>query len=130
MDENVPEPPGVVAGFTFEERVDEFIRLLSEGNRVRQAAAAVAISYATFYRRRREDPEFAKRWEDALRVPVAKLEAEGLRRAMAGSDKLLIFMLSNMDPERFSNRQEIKHAGNVALNVVTGLPTPDVDDLL
>lgn len=130
MDDQHPEPPGVVAGFTHEERVDEFFRLLSEGNHVRHAAAAVALQPTTLYRKRREDPEFAKRWEDAQRVPVGKLEAEGLRRAMAGSDKLLMFMLASLDPAKYGNKQELTHKGGVALNVITGMPASAVDDML
>jgi hypothetical protein len=130
MDEQTPEPPGVVTGLTYEERVDEFIRLLAEGNRVRQAAAAVSINFSTMYRRRHSDPAFAKRWEDALRVPVEKLEAEGLRRAMLGSDRLLMFMLTNLAPEKYSNRQDVTHQGGVALQVVSGVPASQVDDLV
>lgn len=130
-DATLPEPPGVLNGLTYEERVDEFIRLLGEGNRVRAAAAAVHINFGVLYRKRREDPAFAKRWEDAQRVPVEKLEAEGLRRAMCGSDKLLMFMLTNLAPEKYkTTRNDLATTGNVSLQVLTGMPNTPVDDLL
>ena len=100
-----PEPPGVVDGLTHDERVDEFLRLLAQGVTVRAAASAVAINYATFYRMRERDPAFAKRWEDAQRVSVKHLVAEAERRAMGGSDKLLMFLLQSYKPETFTPRQ-------------------------
>lgn len=123
------EPPGLIAGLTHEERVDEFIRLLSEGVRVRAASAAVSISFATFYRMRNADPAFAKRWEDAQRVTVQRLEDEAYRRAMNGSDKLMEIMLKAHDPERYRERSEVRHAGGLSLQVVTGIPD-SVDDLV
>jgi hypothetical protein len=125
-----PEPPGVVDGMTHDERVEEFLRLLGQGCRVRDAAAAVAIHYSTLYRKRNEDPAFAKRWEDAQRVSVKHLIAEAERRAMSGSDKLLIFLLQSYDPDKFKQRQAIEHEGGFSLQVVTGVPTSPVDDLM
>lgn len=125
-----PEPPGVVDGMTHDERVEEFLRLLGQGCRVRDAAAAVAIHYSTLYRKREADPVFAKRWEDAQRVSVKHLIAEAERRAMSGSDKLLIFLLQSYDPDKFKQRQAIEHEGGFSLQVVTGVPTTPVDDLL
>jgi hypothetical protein len=102
-----PEPPGVVEGMTREEREDEFFRLLGRGCDAREAAAAVAIHPTTLYRKRRADPAFAKRWDDAKRIRVDHLIAEAERRAMRGSDKLLIFLLQSYDPARFRHQQSI-----------------------
>ena len=115
---------------TAEERVEEFLRLLGQGCRVREAAAAVAIHYSTLYRKREADPVFAKRWEDAQRVSVKHLVAEAERRAMSGSDKLLMFLLQSYDPEKFKARQSIEHEGKFNLQVVTGVPSSPVDDIL
>jgi hypothetical protein len=38
-----PEPPGVVDGLSYEEREDEFLRLLGMGCTVRESARAVAV---------------------------------------------------------------------------------------
>lgn len=102
-----PEPPGVLEGLTQDEREDEFFRLLKAGCRVREAAAAVALNYSNLYRKRRNDEAFAKRWEDATRIRVENLVAEAERRAMRGSDKLLIFLLQSFDPARFRHQQSI-----------------------
>jgi hypothetical protein len=102
-----PEPPGVVAGLTREEREDEFFRLLRHGCTVRQAAAAVALNWSHLYAKRRGDEAFAKRWEDATRLRVEHLIAEAERRAMRGSDKLMMFLLQSYDPARFRHQQSI-----------------------
>lgn len=104
---NFPEPPGVLAGLTREEREDEFFRLLAQGCQVRTAAAAVAMDWSHLYRKRREDEVFAKRWEDASRIKVGHLIAEAERRAMLKSDKLLIFLLSSYDPARFRHQSTV-----------------------
>jgi hypothetical protein len=102
-----PEPPGVVAGLTREEREDEFLRLMGQGCTVRAAAAAVALNFAMMYRKRNEDPAFAKRWDDAKRIRVDHLIAEAERRAVRGSDKLLIFLLQSYDPARFRHQSSL-----------------------
>ena len=126
-DQLPPEPPGVVDGLTHEERVDEFIRLLSEGNRVRAAAAAVGITPSALYRKRKTKPDFDKAWTDALRVTVEKLESEAMRRAMNGSDKLMEFMLKALAPEKYRERSETRLTGGVSLQVITGMPLPGED---
>ena len=108
MDEQLPEPPGVVEGLTLEERTEEFLRLLGEGVKVRAAAASVSVSWSTFYKRRANDPVFAKRWEDAQRVKVGHLIAEAERRAMVGSDKLLMFLLTNYAPDKFKKASALE----------------------
>lgn len=113
MDEGIddligPEPPGVIEGLTYEEREDEFFRLMGQGFTVRLAASAVALNFASLYRKRRENPAFAKRWEDSTRVRVDHLIAEAERRALKGSDKLLMFLLTNYAPEKFKSRSAME----------------------
>lgn len=126
---STPEPPGVLDGLTPEERIEEFLRLLGSGCTVRAAAAACALDWSALYRRRKNDPEFAKAWEDAQRVSVKHLIAEAERRAMNGSDKLLMFLLQSYDA-KFNPKQTIEHQGGIALQVITGVPDSDVDDML
>lgn len=104
---DTPEPPGVLEGLTREEREDEFIRLLGMGCTVREAAKAVALSFSTMYRKRADDAEFARRWDNAQRVRVDHLVREAERRALRGSDKLLMFLLQSYDPMRFRHQQSI-----------------------
>lgn len=128
--DDLPEPPGVAQGLTREEREEEFLRLISEGVAVRRAATAVALNFSNLYRKRKADAGFAKRWEDATRITVESLEVEAFRRARNCSDKLLMFLLERRAPEKYSNKQEIKHTGGMNLAVFTGIPGGEVDDLL
>ena len=107
-DEPIVEPPGAVEGLTKAERAEEFLRLLGEGLTVRKAAAASYLNYVTLYRRRKEDPAFAKRWEDAQRISIPRLETEAFRRAMLGSDKLLMFVLERRAPHLYGARQALE----------------------
>jgi type IV pilus biogenesis protein CpaD/CtpE len=108
MDEDLPEPPGVLNGLTNEERVEEFLRMLGEGVKVRNAATACALHWSNLYKRRGKDPVFAKRWEDAQRVKVGHLIQEAERRAMVGSDKLLMFLLTNYAPDKFKKASALE----------------------
>jgi hypothetical protein len=103
-----PEPPGVLEGLTREEREEEFFRLLGQGCRVREAAAAVKLNWSHLYAKRRGDEAFAKRWESATRIRVEHLVAEAERRAIKGSDKLLMFLLTNYAPERFKRHSALE----------------------
>jgi hypothetical protein len=105
--EDAVEPPGVIEGLTKAERVEEFLRLLGEGLTVRKAAAASRTNYVTLYRRRKEDPAFAKRWEDAQRISIPRLETEAFRRAMLGSDKLLMFILERRAQHLYGAKQSL-----------------------
>jgi len=106
--EELPEPPGITAGLTREEREDEFLRMLSEGVKVRHAAASVALPWSNLYKKRAADPAFAKRWEDATRIKVGHLIQEAERRAMAGSDKMLMFLLTNYAPDKFKKASTLE----------------------
>lgn len=92
--------------------------------RIDMASKASGISRETAYMRRRNDPEFAKLFEEARAIAVGVMEDEGIRRAVKGvlepvfyrgeevgyvrkfSDGLLQFMLSNNDT-RYRAKQEI-----------------------
>ena len=54
---------------------------------------------STAYLWRREDPAFSAKWDDAVADGVDLLEDEARRRALAGSDKLLMFILERRRPE-------------------------------
>ena len=134
--EDLPEPPGVTAGLTREEREDEFLRLIAAGCSIREACAAVALPWSSLYKKRDTEPAFAKRWEDAKRIEVSALIEEAKRRAMKGSDRLIMFMLTNLAPGQFNNRNEtvIKTDQDLADAILTARrrasKAPDVDDLL
>jgi len=62
-----------------------FLYALSATANVRLAAAAVGASARAFYRRRRENPAFAREFRLALRMGWQRLEAAAMAAAEAGS---------------------------------------------
>lgn len=66
------------------EKLTAFCAALAETCQVAKAAAAVGISRYTAYNWRKNDPEFAARWDDAMRAGLLVLEDEMHRRAIDG----------------------------------------------
>lgn len=53
-----------------------------------QAAAAACVAYSTVLAHRRNDPEFAAAWDEALAVAYAALEAEAVRQRLEAQRNL------------------------------------------
>lgn len=85
---------------------ERFLSLLSDYGNVTVAAQGAGISRLTAYRHRHADPLFAQQWEAALDLGTDGLEDEARRRAVSGSDTLLIFMLKALRPEKYRERVE------------------------
>ena len=66
------------------EKLTAFCAVLAETCQVGKAAAAVGISRYTAYQWRKNDPDFAARWDDALKAGLLVLEDEMHRRAIDG----------------------------------------------
>lgn len=90
------------------DRLDAFLEVLGYGFREHEAAVIVGVPFSAILRHKRM-PGFASMVEAAKQVDQGKLEAEAFRRAMVSekSDRLLMFLLSNLDPERWKLRQEV-----------------------
>lgn len=106
------EPP---APITVVDRLDDFIRMLQAGCRPTEAADACGLGRTTVYRHRRTDAAFAERWNAAIHDQgrIDALIAEAKRRALRGSDRLLEFLLCNLDPEHFSKREKLEVSGGL-----------------
>jgi len=82
-----------------------FLAALEESGSVTSSCTAANISTVRVYEVKRNDPEFAKQWEQALEQGADILEAEARRRAMEGtskgSDTLLMFLLKGLRPQRW-----------------------------
>lgn len=66
------------------EKLTAFCAALAETCQVGKAAAAVGISRYTAYIWRKNDPEFAERWDEAMKAGLLVLEDEMHRRAVDG----------------------------------------------
>ncbi len=70
-----------------------FLRVLRDTGIVRLAAEAAGVARQSAYRARDASPEFAAQWERATTESTELLVAEARKRALNGSDALLIFLL-------------------------------------
>jgi hypothetical protein len=78
-----------------------FLAALGQTGSVTEAAAAAKIGRITAYDTRRGDPLFAAAWDQALDVAADTLEDEARKRAFAGSDVLLMFLLKGIRPQKW-----------------------------
>lgn len=85
--------------------------MIAEGASIGSAASAIGISRRQMYAWRETDSQFSEDWASALDARVEGLEAEAVKRAMGGSDRLLQFLLASYAPERFSERSRLELTG-------------------
>ena len=88
-----------------------FLRCLENGDSVQNAANVAGVARGTVYRWKQESKDFASAWDEALDSGVDRLEDEAYRRAMDGSDTLLIFLLKSKRPKVYSEKQRLEHSG-------------------
>lgn len=112
--------------------------MLAEGGNVTLAARAAGIERSTAYDRRNGNEAFAALWDDAMDQAGDLLEAEARRRAYEGwnepvygrlagkdagegeigvvrkySDTLMQTLLKGAKPEKYRERQQIEHTGEL-----------------
>lgn len=81
-----------------------FLDELARRGNVRETCRVLRLSRDAVYRWRAEDEMFAAEWDVKLGMAAQALEAEARRRAMAGSDPLLMFLLRSLKPEVYGRR--------------------------
>lgn len=113
FDPFVDEPSFVPAAR--EARKEAALELLAEGCDLSETAAALGVHRHTLRRWRQGDPEFARRCVEAAKVHVDALKAEAERRALRGSDKLLMFLLCNYAPDQFSMQSKLEVSAGAGL---------------
>ncbi len=95
---------------------------LARTGNVSAAARAAEVARRTHYDWLRADPDYATAVGDAMEEAVDILEAAARKRAILGSDVLLIFLLKAARPGKYQDRFQIQHAGSVELRAaVDGL---------
>jgi hypothetical protein len=78
-----------------------FLAALENTGSVTKAAETVNMGRSNVYQYKRSDPEFATAWEQALDIAADTLEDEARKRAFAGSDVLLMFLLKGIRPQKW-----------------------------
>ena len=100
------------------ENEEVFLEALAEGYSVRHAAKAIGAGRRTVYDWREEDPDFKRRWDEAIEDGTDVLEDEARRRAITDSDTLLIFTLKARRPEKYRENVQHNHSGTISVAVV------------
>jgi hypothetical protein len=112
------------------EKEEKFLKkLVATGGNVSAACRVIGAARSTAYDHKKNDTEFAKKWQEAVDQGIDALEQEARRRAFIGvkkkvfykgqkideirefSDTLLIFILKALRPEKYVERQEITGRG-------------------
>lgn len=106
------------------EKREEFLNELANVPNVVRACRKVGISRKRMYEIYRGEPDFAKRWDEALKEGVESIEAEMHRRAYEGfdvptkhgpmraySDTLAIFLAKAHAPEKYRETSKLELTG-------------------
>ena len=86
-----------------EARQADFFAHLSETSNVMASARAVGVTVQTVYTKRRRDPDFARRWEQAKGDAVADLEMRALAQGRFGRE-VVIEQLTSDDGHAVTRR--------------------------
>lgn len=85
-----------------------FITAYQQCATITGAAAAVGVHRSQHYSWLDKDPWYVDQFEHAEQSVVDMLESEAVRRAIAGSDTLLIFLLKGLRPDRYQQRTSVE----------------------
>lgn len=126
---------------------EAFLIRLAETGHVADSCKAVGLNRITAYGRKRDDKDFADRWEVAHQIGLSCLEDEAKRRAYHGvvkgvyykgdrvdeeivySDQLLMFLMQGTNA-KYKRRQEITGADSGPLMLLAKLDDEGLDDLI
>jgi hypothetical protein len=84
-----------------------FLRTLAKTPSVTMAAKAAGINRRTAYDHKELDPEFAKKWEDALDQSLDVLEHAVYQRALTEDAQLAMFLLRAHRPTTYRETQRL-----------------------
>jgi hypothetical protein len=91
------------------DQVRNFLDAYAATGSVTRAAKAAGIRPATHYARLASDPGYRQAFQTAQQQLVWLLEEKAFRRALAGSDELIMFLLRAWMPERYGDRTIHEH---------------------
>ena len=113
---------------------DAFLESLAVYGNVTEAARQATTNRTYLYALYDKDPKFKAAWDAAAKVGAQALEDEARRRAYEGvkepkfnkdgittewvqkySDTLLIFLLKGHDPDKYKDRVDTHHTGEVTM---------------
>jgi hypothetical protein len=86
---------------------EPFFASYRQSGNVRLACEAAGVTRQAAYARRDTDEEFAGRWAEAAESAVERLEDIAWKRAEAGSDVLVMFLLKGLRPEKYRDNPKV-----------------------
>ena len=88
-----------------------FLAAYATSGNITDAAKAAGVTRQAHYEWKRADPDYAADFKRAGIEAVESLEAEARRRALAGSDTMLIFLLKAVKPKKYRDNVRHEHTG-------------------
>lgn len=89
------------------------IEALSNGESIVSACVTARIGKQTYYDWRHDNTDFLRDTDAAMEQGADRLEAEAMRRALDGSDVLLMFLLKGKRPHVYRDNVKHEHSGSV-----------------
>lgn len=100
---------------TCRKRQDLWLDAFIKTGTILGACRRTGVCRETVRKWRRDDLDFAKRFEDSDLDITETLETKAMSQAMAGDTTLIIFLLKARKPEMYRDRFDVKHSGNITL---------------
>lgn len=97
---------------TFKRR-KAFLDELEQGSSESLAAAFADAPLRFFRKWRKEDPDFAKDWEDAIEAGTDLIEDAAVKRALIKSDSLMAMILKARRPDKYDRGSKLELSGQV-----------------
>ncbi len=95
-----------------------FLDVLRSTGSILDAARICKIPKSLAFGWRHQDPEFAFRWDQITKAEMLPhLEAEAIRRALNGSDLLLMFMMKALDREKYDDKAAEKYVNKPNITI-------------
>tara|TARA_Y100001951_G_scaffold105192_1_gene120572 strand:+ start:4114 stop:4479 length:366 start_codon:yes stop_codon:yes gene_type:complete len=92
---------------------DIFIDAYSKVPIIRVAASAANVSRSTVYKSKEADSDFAKRMEQAEADGAENLESKAYQIANTGNERMLMFLLEHVMPEKYGRKQKVDMTTNL-----------------
>ena len=110
---STPRMPTLFNEFQHPKRT--FLAAYVRSGNISRASRAARVNLCMHYYWKKTDPRYAAAFEEAKEMAAQHLEDEAVRRALGGSDVLLIFLLKGFMPEKYKDRHVVEHQGAVEL---------------
>ncbi len=85
-----------------------FLKAIAEHGNATLAAHAAGVDRSTAYKSAERDAAFAAAWAEAREEAIDLLEAEAFKRAHAGSDRVLLFLLQTLRSQLYRNSIDVR----------------------